>query len=486
MPSIVGRACLWSLIAAAVGCTSDSSTKRDGAEARRGSERARDSSDADGNADASGPSRDSGPRRASSASGANDAEAPRDAGEERASSDASHAAAGNGVRGEEVGGDTRGTGGDATDASAPNTPTMDAAADGGTEPAPSSDAGVSAEPPLSCAPFVMPSDCVTNANSVLPTSLHCAGLYANIVRHQLSCGLVEYAPAYELWSDGAVKRRWVSLPAGATVDTRDPDGFVFPVGTEFWKEFQVSQNGALRRAETRLLRKVERGWVLATYVWSEDGRSATSTNGGVANWAGSGHTVPSRDECVECHAGRKDLVLGWDPVLLGPGARGVHLEDLVAASTTDEDAGTLPLRGATPPGDAIEQAALGYLHVNCGVSCHNNSIEARARDTALYLRLETGNIAGVLESPAVTTAINKLPTGNAPFFELPAPDAGPFYDLLPGSPERSLLLARMLVRDHPAQMPPLASNVVDELGTAAVAAWIQQMTQERGYPAPAP
>jgi hypothetical protein len=314
-----------------------------------------------------------------------------------------------------------------------------------------------------------------------PLSLHCAGLYADIERGIVACGLTEYAPAYELWSDGAVKRRWVSLPSDARVDTSDPDAFVYPVGTRFWKEFQVLKDGELHRAETRLLRKVERGWVFTTYVWTLDGGSATATNNGVSNWQRTGHTVPTRDQCVDCHGGRRDLVLGWDPVLLGPGARGVHFEDLLG---DDEDAGT-PALPTTPPGDAVEQAALGYLHVNCGVSCHNDTIDARARDTALNLRLATGRSDSVLQTPAFA-AINKPPTGNAPFFELEAPPEGEFYDVLPGSPARSLLLARMLVRDHPAQMPPLASNVADEAGAAAVKAWIEQMTPERGYPAPAP
>jgi hypothetical protein len=372
-----------------------------------------------------------------------------------------------------------------TDASVPTEPAPSSAVDGGAASDASANSATFIESPTACAPFTMPADCARTGNSTLPNSLDCAGLYANLETATLACGLTEYAPAYELWSDGAVKRRWVSLPAGATVDMGDPDAFVFPVGTEFWKEFRVAKDGQQRRAETRLLRKVERGWVLATYVWSEDGRSATLTNDGDADWEGSGHTIPSRDQCVECHAGRKDLVLGWDPVLLGPGARGIQLADLIGSAGPDDDAG-VAASDAMPPGDAIEQAALGYLHVNCGVSCHNDSIDARARDTALYLRLSTGRADSVLETPAVTSAINKLPTGNAPFYELPAPDAGVFYDLLPGSSERSLMLARMLVRDHPAQMPPLASNEVDESGTAAVAAWIERMTPERGYPAPAP
>ena len=46
-----------------------------------------------------------------------------------------------------------------------------------------------------------------------------------------------FTPTWRLWTDGAVKRRWVSLPPGGTIDTSDPDRWVFPVGTRFFKEF---------------------------------------------------------------------------------------------------------------------------------------------------------------------------------------------------------------------------------------------------------
>jgi hypothetical protein len=332
-----------------------------------------------------------------------------------------------------------------------------------------------------CAPFVMPADCAAPSGAALPMELRCTGLYADFDRRTLACGLTEYTPAFELWSDGATKRRWVSLPPGSQVDTSDPDAFVYPVGAQFWKEFQVQVNGRLQRAETRLFRKLAAGWTFTTYVWSADGTTARQQNEGVADWNSSGHTVPTRDQCVLCHAGRRDQVLGWDPVLLGAGARGVRLADLTRASGADDDAGAAPGE-AQIPGDAVERAALGYLHVNCGVSCHNPSLQARASDTGLYLRLSSGPSASVLDTAVAVTALNNRPSGNAPVQELPEPDEGPFYDLLPRSPARSLVLARMLVRDHPAQMPPVGSNVVDESGAAAIRAWIEQMLPERGYP----
>jgi len=372
------------------------------------------------------------------------------------------------------------------DADAPDASTFDAIAPEAQTPdamtQTPTDSGMET-PPSACEEFVLPADCAPPTGTSLPAELRCTGLYANFARRTIACGLVEYTPAFELWSDGAGKRRWVSLPAGTRVDTSDPDAFIYPVGTQFWKEFAVEVAGVRKRAETRLLRKLSAGWVFTTYVWNEGQTEAKQMNDGVANWAGSGHTVPTRDHCLECHAGRADRILGWDAVLLGEGARGIRLTDLAAVDALD-DAGVEPAM-PTIPGDAVERDALGYLHVNCGVSCHNPRLEARARDTAVYLQLATGELRGVLDTPAVASTLNREPTGHAPIYELPEPAAGPFYDLLPGSPERSLLLGRMRVRNHPAQMPPIASNRVDERGVAIVSAWIEQMTPARGYPLPA-
>jgi hypothetical protein len=356
---------------------------------------------------------------------------------------------------------------------------MDASADGGVDPEPD------------CTPFVMPEDCAPSGTA-LPAELRCTGLYADFATRELACGVLDYAPAFELWSDGAEKHRFVALPPGTHVDVSDPDAFVFPVGTQLWKEFRVrnGDSGPFRLGETRLLRKLENGWAATTYVWSEDERTALARNDGVTDLYGTGHRVPTRDQCVECHGGRKDFVLGWDGVMLGSGASGRALEVLpelieLAGGAGDEDAGAE--RGYAVPGDAIERAALGYLHANCGVSCHNPTADARARDTGLYLRLEAGALASVAQTPAFTTGINKLPAANAPIQELPPPPGDlPFYDLRPGDPARSLVLARMRVRQNAAQMPRIATERVDAAGVALVQAWIEHMPELPAYPAPAP
>lgn len=337
-------------------------------------------------------------------------------------------------------------------------------------------------PGADCKLFVMPDDCAAPAGGGLPLELRCTGLYADFAARELACGVMPYKPAFELWSDGAEKQRYAWLPPGETIDATDPDSFVYPVGTQFWKEFRVPVGeGEMRAAETRLLRKTEAGWLYTTYVWSLDQQTALQENQGVANWQGTGHLIPTRDQCAQCHEGRADLVLGWDMWMLGPGAQGVTREALVAQGRLISLApgSGEPSMPSQIPGDALERAALGYLHANCGVSCHNPSSFARARDSGLHLQLQVAPGLTVQDTAAVRTGVNKLPNPHAVL-----PSGGPYLAIRPGDPDHSLVVARMDTRG-PAAMPRLGTTRVDEEGVELIAEWIAAMTPQRGYAAPA-
>ena len=66
------------------------------------------------------------------------------------------------------------------------------------------------------------------------------GLYVDLATKQLASDAIAVAPRYPLWSDGAVKQRWVRLPAGGTIDTADMDHWRLPVGAKVWKESRIS------------------------------------------------------------------------------------------------------------------------------------------------------------------------------------------------------------------------------------------------------
>jgi hypothetical protein len=81
-----------------------------------------------------------------------------------------------------------------------------------------------------------------------------------------------YSPQYPLWTDGAEKLRWASLPRGRTIDAKDGEAWRFPVGTRFWKQFSF----AGQRVETRYIEKTgKHTWVYATYVWDAHQDEAT-------------------------------------------------------------------------------------------------------------------------------------------------------------------------------------------------------------------
>src|SRR5450432_4924506 len=99
------------------------------------------------------------------------------------------------------------------------------------------------------AALVLPAECAGAAAP--PTSLVCTGLYLDIADKVLAPGVEAYAPAVPLWSDGASKQRWISLPPGTKIDNSNPDEWTFPVGTKVWNKLRKEA----RRAETGLCKK---------------------------------------------------------------------------------------------------------------------------------------------------------------------------------------------------------------------------------------
>lgn len=138
----------------------------------------------------------------------------------------------------------------------------------------------------------------------LPARLADTGLYVagSVADHRP--GIETFTPQYPLWSDGAVKRRWIRLPAGSAIDASRPAVWDFPAGTTFWKEF--SKDG--RRVETRMIeRNADGAWRFVAYIWNEDGTDAVLANPlrptRLTLPDGARYAVPSEADCRACHEG---------------------------------------------------------------------------------------------------------------------------------------------------------------------------------------
>jgi hypothetical protein len=330
---------------------------------------------------------------------------------------------------------------------------------GGASP---SDAGADATMPYAA-------ECADAASP--PATLECTGLYTDLASKTLAPGIQPYAPAVPLWSDYGEKQRWIYLPPGTKIDASDPDDWIFPVGTKVWKEF--SRDG--KRVETRLFQKVQTGfWVRATYAWNADDTAATSSSGGNLPWGTDGglYHIPTGDECDQCHRGRTDHLLGFEQVSLGlQGATGLTLSTLVAQQLiTPPPASTHLLVG--DDGTGLGAPALSWIHINCGVSCHNDNSNSTAYGSSMRLRLDPTQLDGrsSVDFDARTTTMNQLAT---------TPTWAGQPRIVPGDPTHSLLVKLITNRgtDNPVdnQMPPIASFLVDPTDTQTVIAWIARM-----------
>jgi len=317
-----------------------------------------------------------------------------------------------------------------------------------------------------------------------PQLLSETGLYSDAAQHVVAPENLHYSPQYPLWTDGAAKSRWFRLPPGTFIDGAKPDGWVFPVGTRFWKEFAFGG----KRVETRFLeRQADGTWLYAAYQWNEDQSDAVLVpEGGQARACplgdGHAHTIPSLNDCKACHQGRKteSEVLGFSALQLSPDrdpnalhgepmpAPGVDLNYLVKNKLLKRFPKALldtpPRIAASTP---LERTALGYLHGNCG-HCHSDDSALKNLEFALRHSMTAGPTA--LER-VIATAVGHRVKNPAP-----GQTEDAVYRIEPGHPERSVVMQRMRSRYVALQMPPLGTVIVDEEATALVSRWIAEST----------
>ena len=303
----------------------------------------------------------------------------------------------------------------------------------------------------------------------VPSLLSATGLFTSVEADGglvLAEGVQEYQPLYPLWSDGAQKTRWMYLPPGATIDTTDMSHWSFPAGTKFGKS-STSTASASRRASSG-----NGAPARATFsTWRTGGiprresrttrRRRTRSSGSRTSMGPPITSRPSKTASLPQFAqgARARLRSHRRPNHTLPGA---NIHTLI-------DAGTLTVSPALAelqiPGNATEQAALGYLHANCG-NCHNDSPGNPGTPSVnpMYLRLSVGT-ATVQATQTYTTAVNQATTDFTP--------DNIMYRIEGQDPAGSCIVYVMEQRNNSAyKMPPIASNFVDDAGVAAVSAWV--------------
>jgi hypothetical protein len=311
-----------------------------------------------------------------------------------------------------------------------------------------------------------------------PPTLRDTALYADWDARTVSSANLPFGPQYPLWSDGAVKSRWLHIPKGRAIDASNPDVWTFPVGTRAWKEFRFGG----RRVETRLIERTSAGWKFATYLWNDEETDAPlapedGLRQSVPIREGIRHAIPSRTDCRACHEAGPVRLLGVSALQLSPDRDPLapHAEpppegavDLPALVARGLVRGLPPRFLTSPPRiDApspVARAALGYLHANCG-GCHTGAGELASLKFALNYTLAAPPSA---PPPALLTGV-----GQSSIFKVPAPTDA-VERICAGRPDASVLVARMRSRHPLVQMPPLGTRIVDDEAVALIRKWIAE------------
>jgi hypothetical protein len=303
-----------------------------------------------------------------------------------------------------------------------------------------------------------------------PMDLFCTGLYAKQAPLELATTALPYTPGVTFWSDGAEKQRYLYLPPASQIDTSQMDSWKFPVGTKAWKEFR--RNGAL--VETRLFwKRGESNWFSGTYIWDEQQTHAVLNSSRQPTLLADGYEIPTAKDCGKCHHGGADNLLGVEAVSLGlPTAEGVTLTSLAAIGALSDPPEQLTV---ALPEDTTGKAAaaLGYLHVNCGMPCHSS--RGLGEETQLILRMRADQlwpaVTSVEQTDAYLATVGQKPTTASVAQQFPGAQR-----ITPGDHEQSLLWL-LSHRRGDYQMPPLVSHRVDDAGTLALSDWIDALGQ---------
>jgi len=130
-------------------------------------------------------------------------------------------------------------------------------------------------------------------------------------------GVLPYKPVTELFSDYALKKRFVWMPNGTKANyVNDYSVLNLPVGAVLIKVFyynNVQPSNGTKIIETRLMIKKESGWIFAEYIWNNEQTEALLTTQSTTrqiSWSDINsviHTIDYRTpevdfECLRCHA----------------------------------------------------------------------------------------------------------------------------------------------------------------------------------------
>ena len=282
------------------------------------------------------------------------------------------------------------------------------------------------------------------------------------------------------WSDGALKRRWVSLVnSDGLVQFKPTAPWNFPKETIFIKHFDFEMTNGVpssrRRLETRFIVTSTNGAYGLTYRWNSTGTDAELVppegiveylnihEGGkprVQKWY-----FPGWEQCRICHTKAGGTILGVNTHQLN---KPVHVENSVVNqldllrmrnffnNPSEVNSAVMPRFSALSETNApLQHRVRSYLASNC-VQCH-----------------QPGGPAPTFWDARITTPIEHARMINTPALN-------PIFTIItPGSFFNSFMYHRLYHEEEWFRMPPIASVRADRQFVNVLTNWIQSIPDAR-------
>lgn len=290
--------------------------------------------------------------------------------------------------------------------------------------------------------------------------------------------VLPYALNAPLFSDYASKKRFIYQPTSIKTPYSTGSVLDFPEGTVLIKNFYYKADEIAetenRIIETRLLIHESKGWIALPYIWNKGQTEAflEITGGDVylqlAKHGPLKYSVPNMTQCKSCHDKSGKLM----PI--GPSARQLNRSIDYAAGPMNQMkklteigwlSGMPPMVEVpkmssyhNPASGNLNDRARAYLDTNCA-HCHNS--QGPAKNSGLNLT--------VFENDPYKLGINKKPVAAG------RGSGNLLYNIVPGFPEKSILLHRMTVSDPGTRMPETGRSIVHKEGVELIRMWIAEM-----------
>jgi len=305
----------------------------------------------------------------------------------------------------------------------------------------------------------------------------------HMANHNPVPGVMPYDVSAKLFSDYALKSRFIVLPSGEQLTYKPGGSFNFPLESILIKTFYYPADlrmpeENIRFMETRLLIHTRDGWMGFPYVWNEEQTEADleiagkRLNVSFINPAGQSinfeYSVPNFNQCKGCHVNQNRMI----PI--GPKVRLLNhdfdyddgkMNQLVKWDMLDMISG-LPSVSSLPHtpdyndlnSGSVEERARALIDINCA-HCHR--LGAPGETSGLFLNIEETDPTrlGIYKSPVAAGR----GSGNLD------------YTIVPQYPDQSIMLYRMESTDPGMMMPELGRKLVHKEGIKLVKKWIQEM-----------